>query len=107
MQLKYNNKKFETCSNIISFTKSTVIYYCIKIKAQAMDCPIPRYMMWQGCGKSRLSTVSFPDVVENDYDIDEEKETKRKHYIRMPISLKYYKKPTPVLVIPKRNNSSE
>jgi hypothetical protein len=68
---------------------------------------VPRCINWSGNGKSRLSTVSFPDVVESDYVVDEHREQRRAYSIRQPISLKNCKKQLPVLVVPKRRNIKE
>ena len=78
------------------------IYYHDKIKVQTMNF-IPRSMNWQGYGKSRLSNVSYPIVVDSDNIVDENKERQRKYAIRQPVSLKNYKKPLPVLIVPKKN----
>jgi hypothetical protein len=84
---------------------------------------LPKSISWAGCGKSRLSIVSFPDAVdeeENTIDmiVDEEENmentynignlclTSPTRSIRTPVSIKCYKRSQPVLIVPKKHKHS-
>lgn len=73
---------------------------------------LPKSITWTGHGKSRLSNVTYPSVLNEELQIDEpnndecrEEECYHSSHllIRTPTSIKDYKRSMPVLIVRKRS----